>query len=347
MKKQFKKPKFAATGIVSVPYRDTDYCIQTILENFPEAPFLPAMTRGIKWAFEGIPCIFFNKEKRLVEMVPPEEREKEIIEFYDRIEQDDLDYFATTSQTAPWYFAMIDAIKQNRPPDLKWIVAQIPGPLLLGDTLKQQANGKPCIFHETLKDVLIKGINMKCRWLEQKIMHEIPDVEVVIDRPETTLVSLLSASGVGNREERISDINESLKGVKGPTFIHCCANIEWSLLTDTNVDVINFDAYEHTFEAALFAKDFKRFVEDGGMIGWGIVPVIMDKLENENLQSLVNKFEKGFDAFVKIGIDEELLASASWILPSCDTVLVTVEQSDKVFRLTREISEIMKNKYGF
>jgi len=347
MKNRFQKPKFAASGIAAVPYRDKAHCVQVILENFPEAPFLPVMTRGIRWMLEGIPCLVINREKKRITMAPPEEREEELLEFYDRVEQGDLNYFATTPKTAPFYEAMIDAIRQNPPPELKWILVQSAGPVLLGDMLKQEANGKPCIFHETLRDVLIKGINMKCKWLEIRIKEDIPGVEVVIDQPETTLVNFTSAGGSGNRDDLISAINEGFVGLTCPTFIHCCANIDWSLLTDTNADVINFDAYQHAVEASLYAREFRRFIEDGGMIGWGIVPVIEDLLEKETFQSLVEKLEKAIDGFVKAGIDEELLASSSWVLPCCETVLLTEDQSDRVFHLTREISERMRSKYGF
>lgn len=47
------------------------------------------------------------------------------------------------------------------------------------------------------------------------------------------------------------------------------------------------------------------------------------------------------------GIDEDLLARAFWFLSSCETVLLTAEESDRVFRMTRDISIAMKEKYGF
>lgn len=37
MEKEFVKPKFAATMMAAVPYRDMEKAQQIILENFPEA----------------------------------------------------------------------------------------------------------------------------------------------------------------------------------------------------------------------------------------------------------------------------------------------------------------------
>ena len=346
MGKVFEKPNFAPTMMAAVPYRDMERAGGVILKNFPEAPCLPVMTRGIKWMLEGIPCVVIDRENRRILLDPSPERESELLEFYDRYIEEDLDYFATTPETAPFFYGMFERLKRSRPPELKWVIFHTAGPLLLGDTIRQP-DGNPSIYNETLRDVLIKGTNIKARWLEKKIREEIPGVEVVADLPETTLVNFTSAGGTGMREDVITAINEGFAGLTCLTWIHCCANIDWSLLTDCNVDVINFDAYQHTEKVALYAEEFKRFIERGGMIGWGIVPVIDALLSGETVSGLVDKLQEGFDLFVSKGIDEELLASSSWVLPSCETVLLTNEQSDLVFKMTNEISQVMRGRYGF
>jgi hypothetical protein len=346
MRKVFEKPKFAATMMAAVPYRDMERAGDVILENFPEAPCLPVMTRGIKWMLEGIPCVVIDREKRRILLDPSPERENEILEFYNRYVEEDLDYFATTPETAPFFYSMIERLKRDRPLEMKWVFFHSAGPLLLGDSIKQP-DGNPSIYHDTLRDVLIKATNMKTKWIEKKIKEEIPGVEVVADLPETTLVNFTSAGGTGVREDVINAIDEGFAGLECLTWIHCCANIDWSLLTDTTVDVINFDAYQHSTKVALYAEELKRFLKRGGMIGWGIVPVIEDLLKKESVPSLVNRLQDGVDLFVSKGIDEELLASSSWVIPSCETVLLTNDQSDLALRMTREISDVMKRRYGW
>jgi len=346
MEKEFIKPNFAATMMAAVPYRDMKKTHQVILENFPEAPCLPVMTRSFRWLFEGVPCLVIDREKKQMYMAPPEEKEQELLEFYDKYEQQDLEYFATTPKAAPFFHSMLERLKEDRPAAMKWVVFHTAGPVLIGDMLPQ-VDGKPAIQHETLRDVLIKAVNMKTRWLEQKIRQDIPGVEIVADLPETTLVSFTSAGGTGNREEIISAINEGFTDLKCLTWVHCCANIDWTILTESNVDVINFDAYQHGEKVALYAKELQKFLENGGMLGWGIVPVIDDFLSKESVESLVEKLQKNIDLFVSKGIEEELLVSSSWILPSCETVLLSDEQSDLAFKMTREVSQEIKRKYGF
>lgn len=346
MKKSFERPYLTATSMGGVPYRDLERTVQTILDYFPVAPCLPVTTRSARWMFEGIPCLRVDREKRKIYMDPSAEREEELIEFYDRYEQGDLDYFATTPQAAPFFYAMLERLKESPPPDLKWVSFHTAGPVLLGDIIVQ-VDGRPSFNNETLRDVIKKVANMKTKWLEKKIKEEIPGVEVLADLPETTLVNFTSAGGTGTRDEIIKAINEGFQGLTCPTWIHCCANIDWSLLTETNVDVINFDAYQHSENMALYSKELQKFLGRGGMIAWGIVPVIEDLLLKESVPSLVERLEKGIKLFVSQGIDEELLVSSSWILSSCETILLTQEQSDLVFGMIKEISQIMRKRYGF
>jgi hypothetical protein len=268
------------------------------------------------------------------------------LEFYDRYEAEDLDYFATSPETAPFFHHMIRRIRDHRPPELKWVAFHTAGPLLLGDTLKQ-ADGTPSIHNETLRDVLIKGMNMKARWLEEKIKSEIPGVEVIADLPETTLVTFTSSAGTGSREDVVNAINSSFENLHCLTWVHCCANIDWSLLTDSDVHVINFDAYQHAENVALYAEDLKSFLERGGMLAWGIVPVVRDHLSEETEETLVLRLGRAIDRLVQKGIDERMLAESSWVLPSCETVLLTPEEADRALKMTRKIAGAMKDKYGF
>jgi len=183
--------------------------------------------------------------------------------------------------------------------------------------------------------------------MEKKIREMVPGVEVICDHPEPSLVSFTSAGGSGTRHDLIHTLQEGFRDFSGLSWIHCCANIDWTLLTDAGVDIINFDAYKFSDKAALYAKEFDRFLDKGGMIGWGIVPVMEDLLKNETVSTLLEKLEKGIQSFIKGGIDEEKLARSSWVLPACETVLLTNDQSDQVFEMTREISERMKEKYNF
>ena len=84
MGKVFEKPNLAATMMAAVPYRDMRKAGQVILENFPEAPCLPIMTRSMRWLLEGVPCLVIDRKKKQIFMVAPEEREEELLSRADK-----------------------------------------------------------------------------------------------------------------------------------------------------------------------------------------------------------------------------------------------------------------------
>jgi hypothetical protein len=330
----------------AVPYKDMEKTIQVVLKNFPEAPCLPVMTRSIRWALEGIPCLVFDRQRREVFLDPSAGKEGELLEFYDSYEAGDLDYFAFTRENAPWFHALIETLEESRPDELRWVHFENLGPILMADVIKQP-DGKSSFQDETLRDILIKATNMKSKWLIKKIRDSVPGIEVITGHAETTLVNFTSAGGTGSKEEIVAAINSGFEGLDCVKWVHCCANIDWSLLTDSDIDVINFDAFQHSDRLALYYKEIKAFLDRGGMLAWGIVPVINEVFLKESVDSLVKRLEEGISLFVEQGIDEELLAASSWVVPSCETVMMTPELSDRALSTTREISRIMRKKYRF
>jgi hypothetical protein len=64
---------------------------------------------------EGIPCLVVDSEKRRLWFDISPQREKELLEFYERYEADDVDYFAISRDYAPGMYAMLERLKEERP----------------------------------------------------------------------------------------------------------------------------------------------------------------------------------------------------------------------------------------
>jgi hypothetical protein len=339
------RPRLAATMMASVPFRDMEQTLGLIRESCPEAPRLPVMTRSFRWTFEGLPCLHLDREKKQVLMLPPEEREDEVLAFYEAVEAEDLDYFATSEAAASFYYQMVAELKKDPPPEMRWLGFQFPGPMVLGDSYKQ-TNGMPAFQHETLWDILVKAVAMKTRWMEHWLSQEFPGVAIIADHPEPTLVSFTSAQGTGSRESVIATVDDGFAGFGGVRWAHCCSNIDWSLLTDSKVDVINFDAYEHAPKLALYGAELQGFLERGGSLGWGMVPVREELIQAEDADSLCARMQEGFDMLVEAGVDSALLASSSWVLTSCETSLLSEKQAERAFGLVGEVSKRMRAEFG-
>ena len=62
--------------------------------------------------------------------------------------------------------------------------------------------------------------------------------------------------------------------------VHVCANTDWSLLLDSQVDIINFDAYGYFDKFVLYGDLLKQFIASGRYLAWGLVPTLLaDQIE--------------------------------------------------------------------
>jgi len=291
-----------------------------------------------------MPCLNFDREGNEL----PYElsgRENELAEFYDRYLSDDLDYFATSPELEQPLYKLAEMLKEKASPELKFIGFSVSGPYTFGLTLKDKS-GVPAFYNETMRDVIIKQLNMKSRWKEREIKELFPGAQALVFIGEAGLGVYSSAIGGGSWDVIKNAINEVIGGVEGITCIHCCDNFDWSLLMNTNTDIINFDAYQYGDSMSLYPDALKKFLGRGGMIAWGIVPTTgAGDIRNENPGSLVERLERIIQLVANKGIDKELLLELSWITPTCVPETMSVELAERVYAYTGEVSQRMREKY--
>ena len=57
--------------------------------------------------------------------------------------------------------------------------------------------------------------------------------------------------------EVLSEIARVLKENGAIVGIHCCGKTDWSIITESNVDILNFDALYYAESLALYSKDIE------------------------------------------------------------------------------------------
>jgi hypothetical protein len=337
-------PKFMATHLAAMAHRNPEQACSLILKYFPEAPGIPRLTKSTRMYLEGIPCLVVDSSKRRLWFDISPKREKELIEFYERWEANDLGYFAISRESAPGMYVLLERITAQPPEQLKMVHIQTPGPVSWGLSITDD-QGKPAFYNETMRDILVKTLAMKAKWQERTIKQALPDVQTMVDFGEPSLVVHTSAVGSGPGEDIIQALNEVLRSVEGLTCIHCCANIDWSILMKTNTDAINFDAYEYADKIALYPKELNAFLGRGGMLAWGIVPTSDEKIVQESTATLMSKLERDLQMLMEGGIDRQTLIQSSILTPSCATSTMSLELGERAFQITSELSQRMREKY--
>jgi methionine synthase II (cobalamin-independent) len=338
---------FAATGIGSFPHQDEKEVFRLILQNFPEIPFWPQLPKrsfleGMVVQYsQGFPCLKWNEREQRVWVDTTQGFDKEVDRFYKCLETGELEPFQITEDFAKGLQITEDLVLGKNRKDMKYIKGQITGPITFGLSLTDQER-RPIFYEPTLKEILIKHLSSKARWMEKRFNELFPGLKTILFFDEPSLSSFGSAFSSLNREEVILSLNECFSAVKGLKGVHCCGNTDWGLLLSTNLDILSFDAYGYLETIALYPKELKTFLERGGILAWGITPT-SEAILKEDVQSLVTRFKKGVDILAKKGIDPALLQRAI-ITPSCGTASLTISLAEKVCQLTAEVSRRLKEK---
>ena len=342
---EFQYP-FIATGIGSFPHLDEREAFRLILGSFPEIPFWPQLPKtsfleGMLVQYsEGFPSLKWNEKEQKVWVDTSDGFDKEIERFYQYVEAGDLKPFEITEEFAKGLRILEDLAREDRRKKIRYIKGQISGPITYGLALTDP-EGKSVFYDPTLREILIKHLSMKARWMERRFNDLFPGVPTLIFFDEPSLSSFGSAFSGLNREDVIQSLNECFEAVKGLKGVHCCGNTDWSVLLSTNLSILSFDAYGYIETLSLYPKELTAFLERGGILAWGIVPTTEAAIKEE-AKSLVKRFKEGVKTLSEGGIDQALLQRAI-ITPSCGTASLSIPLAERVCELTAEVSKRLRD----
>jgi hypothetical protein len=333
-----------ATGIGSFPHEDVGVACDLILNSIPEMPVWPQLSKidyreqmEIQFG-EGLPCIIFDETKRRAYFDTSGDPTSALETFYENYVAENLEHFRISPEFGRGIYEMKNKLNGTKPNSIKYFKSQVTGPITIGLGLVDE-NKRAIYYNEMFRDVIVKGIAMKARWLLEQFQNHEHQQICFIDEPilsafgSSTYVSVQRSDVVGCLHEVIEAIQQdgSICGA------HCCGNTEWPILIDAGVDIISFDAYDFGETISYYPKQIKAFLENGGTIAWGIVPTSA-KIHDETPEFLIEKLTDLVHKLAGKGIDEELIWERCLLTPSCGTGSYSVEISEKVFYQLSEVS---------
>ncbi len=342
--------------IGSLPMDSHAEATRLMFKYVPEIPLWVQLPRHpgegmIEQFLPGMPGFTSRDDKVFINTDAPDFQDQ-LVAFYEEYMAVTADFsllaksrFSLTPETAKGFFELLSA-GPELPAAPKALKGQITGPITMGVGVKDQ-NGKSVFYDDTLRDVLIKLLAFKARWQAEQLAAHAARAIVFFDEPG--IVSFGSSAFISISRDQVNaamaEVIEGVHGAGGLAGIHICANGDFSLALDSGADIISFDAYNFFDKLMLYSDKVKIFLDNGGILAWGIVPTDNpEHIEKESVESLLKIWETEAEQVQALGFDRKQIMTQSLITPSCGTGSLTLDQAVKVLKMTQGLSARLREK---
>ena len=330
------------TAIGSMPHTDSGEACSIIMKCLPDIPVWPQLPQRspkedmIIQFSERFPGIVMEGNKIHIEQSADFESALEQIHI--DCEQDTFGEYGISPEYAAGLHAFLAKSTGSR-----IVKGQVTGPITWGLRVTNQ-EGLGILYDDTLSETAAKFLRLKASWQENILREIAPNTIIFVDEPY--LVSLGSVFTPIPEEKVPILLEEVIKGIKGVKGLHCCGNTNWSVLLDTTIDILSFDAYNYASSLSTHSDTVKSFLERGGNIAWGIVPNEEEALIKESLSGLRDRLEEAMAPFTRNGVKFRQLIAQGLITPSCGLESLSPEAAGQALELTAKLSEDLRNRYA-
>ncbi len=339
-------PKGTATVIGSWPFTDAGKAVGLVLEKLPLLPAWPQLPRMgflenmyVQFS-EGMPRVVVDEAAGRIHFNTTGDFFSDIQAVYEKFLAGKWDRFAISEPYAHGLYRFRELAGKNG--RMKTVKGQLIGPVSFGLTVTDE-NKRLILYNEQLADAILKVCVAKAAWQVLFLKGFSDNVVIFIDEPY--LVSFGSAYVNLSREQVVTMLGEVIDKIHelgALAGVHCCGGTDWSILMETGVDIINFDAYSYSDSLMLYPRQLSDFLKrsENSRLAWGIVPTAADKLAGESTQTLLAKLKDLQVRLSGLGIDRGLLEERTILTPACGMGSVTEETALRVIELLTGLSSL-------
>ncbi|HSL62353.1 MAG TPA: hypothetical protein VK885_11220, partial [Desulfotignum sp.] len=212
----------------------------------------------------------------------------------------------------------------------------------LEGTVVEDDRERDIFYNDQLRDAAVKRLAMNARWQAKEFAKRGATPIIFLDEPAlagfgTSAYITITRADV---QACIEEIVQEIHAENGLAGVHVCANTEWDLLLDTNIDIISFDAFSYFDKFILYPKAIRKFLGRGGILAWGIVPTADENLISQQTSGgLAEKLTDQIRQVADLGISMDTVTAQSFVTPSCGTGSLSPASAIRVLSLTKKVSE--------
>jgi hypothetical protein len=342
------------TGIGSLPYLDADAAVALVKRYFPAVPHWPQLPKANQreyFTYQNLNLLAelgllqIERYDRAVFTCDGADWPERLAAFYDIYLQaadgntEALARFAFPAGAADGWYRFYSELEAQGPGPAQFLKGQIAGLLTIGFQITDP-QGRPAYYDPQLRDVLLKQLCMQAAWQAWSLGKFGLPVLIFMDDPVIYSCGMSDRICV-TRSEIVTELNEfasSVRAVGALAGLHSCADLDWSLLLETDLNIISFDTYQYGASFALFPELIQSFLERSGVVAWGLIPTGGEAIAGENLASLQGRARRLWLEMRRKKVDLRLVRTQSLVTPACGTGTLTEQEAVRAYELTSSLA---------
>ncbi len=349
-------PDLRPALIGSLPMNDHQAATRLMFDYVPEIPLwvqLPVFREEgmVPQFLPGFPGVRNTPGRTYID-VGHDDFETDVVGFYEEylaVLENKTDVnasrFALGTDTAKGFFEFMRQASP-RAEGFAAVKGQITGPFTFATSLVDAAD-RAVFYDDQLRDIAVKQIAMKARWQARRLSELGKPVMIFFDEPG--LAAFGSSAFISISREAVLDcfteVFEAVHAEGALAGVHVCANAEWSILLDSSVDIVSFDAYSFFDKLLLYADSLQRFLDRGNILAWGIVPTSDAAIiRQETVVSLADRWLEQAARVESLGVEPAKIRAQSLITPSCGTGSLDMNSARRVLELTAGLSRQLRGR---
>jgi len=349
MHKNNFEPKCMATGIGSFPYKSVEESFLKVEKFLPDIPFWPQLPKrsyleSMTVQFiENFACLKLDEQKKMAVYDAAQNKEEQFTKFYEKILKVDFEYFNISREHAEGLYVLLEALEEKKFENVEFIKGQVVGPFTLAAAIKGEED-KPILFDPMMFDMIVNGLAMKALWQAEQFKKFNKKPIIFFDEPYLTCLGSAYTS-ISSKEvsRRLLELFNPLKQAGVLVGVHCCGNTEWPVLLNSMADIVSFDAWGYFDKLAIYPREIKNFIENGGVLAFGIAPT-QDIPRDLSASMLVDKIKTQFDILEQKGIDKKTLLKKCLLTTSCGLGSSPDNDADRVLEILKDTSIALRKE---
>ncbi len=331
----------------SLPYdtiESTTRMAAKLFDKLPFVPVLPKISSGdtvINHTLDGIPGVKIKDDK--ISLKTTSNSYKQALDKLDKAfnhpQMANLEQFAINATFIEKYFQMIK--KFNSPN----AIINLLGPFTISQLLMNAAE-EQMLTDKSYRKLFIQAVCVKALWAIEKIKEFNPNTVpiILLEEPKLSQLGVLKRENEEITSELVTAmftrVVEKIKEAGAIVGVQCLEKCDWQVAINAGVDIISFDAYNNPNNLCIIPEQITEFIERGGKINWGIVPVMTESVVKAlNIDHISNRLFSTMQGLILAGVPEKHVYNSALVSIQGDVDKLPIIFAEKAIILSTQLAK--------